>query len=67
MKTIKDLIDKQISKALEDTFMDATVYGVGFIRVQFIDNDLSVENISYKEAKQEFEKIAELEKLLVKM
>lgn len=67
MKTIQELIQKKISEALEGSFMDAQVYGVGFIRIQIVDQDISVEHVPFDDVDKELEKVIEHKKLMVRM
>lgn len=67
MKNIQELIQKKVSEALEGSFMDAQVYGVGFIRIQIVQDDISVEHIPFNEIDRELEKVVEQKKFLVKM
>lgn len=67
MKTIEQIIQQKVSEALEGSFMDAQVYGVGFIRIQVDGNDISVEHIPFKDVDKELEKVVEQKKFIVPM
>jgi len=67
MKTIEQLIQQKVSEALEGSFMDAQVYGVGFIKIQIVGNDISVQHIPFDTVDKELENVVEHKKFLVKM
>jgi hypothetical protein len=67
MKSIEQLIQQKVSEALEGSFMDAQVYGVGFIRIQVEGNDISVEHVPFDEVDTELEKVVEQKKLMVRI
>jgi len=67
MKTIEQLIQQKVSQALEGSFMDAQVYGVGFIRIQVEGNDISVEHVPFNDVDKELEKVIEQKKFTVPM
>lgn len=67
MKSIQELIQKKVSEALEGSFMDAQIYGVGFIRIQIVQDDISVEHVPFDDVDKELEKVVEQKKLTVRM
>jgi len=67
MKTIEQIIQQKVSEALEGSFMDAQVYGVGFIKIQIVGNDISVQHIPFDTVDKELEHVVEHKKFLVKM
>ena len=67
IKTIEQLIQQKVSQALEGSFMDAQIYGVGFIRIEIKNNDISVEHVPFDKLETELEKVVEQKKLIVRL
>lgn len=67
MKTIEQIIQQKVSEALEGGFMDAQVYGVGFLRIQIEGTDISVDHVPFDDIDKELEKIVEYKKFMTRM
>lgn len=63
---LKKKIQQMVSKAIEDTFSDSLIYGVGFLRVTTDGNDLDIQHIPFAELEGELEKVVELKKFAVR-
>ena len=67
MNDLEKFIQQKVSEALEGSFMDAQIYGVGFIKIQIEGTDIEVNHVPLKEVEQELEKAVELTKYLTEM
>ena len=63
---LKKKIEQMVSKAIEDTFSDSLIYGVGFLRVTTDGNDLDIQHVPFAELENELEKVVELKKFVVR-
>jgi pectate lyase len=63
MKDIVQHVKDTVSAALEGSFTDANVYGVGFIRVSLDENrNLVVQHVPFKQLNVELERVVEQQK-----
>lgn len=63
---IRQYIQSKITEALEGSFDDALVYGVGFIRISLDDQrDINVSHVSYDEIEKALEEIVERKKYFI--
>lgn len=63
---IRQYIQSKITEALEGSFNDALVYGVGFIRISLDDQrDINVSHVSYDEIAKALEEIVERKKYFI--
>lgn len=63
---LKNKIAQMVSKAIDDTFQDSLIYGVGFLKVTTDGNDLDIQHIPFAELDVELEKVVELKKFVVR-
>jgi hypothetical protein len=49
-------IKEKVGEAIEGSFMDATVFGTGYVKVTFVNNDLNVEHIPFDKVEEELER-----------
>lgn len=63
---LKKRVAEMVSEAIEKTFQDATIYGVGFLRVIINGNDFDVQHVPFVELDVELEKVVEHKKLMVR-
>jgi ribosomal protein S6E (S10) len=64
MKDLEKFIQKKVSEALEGSFMDAQVYGVGFIKIEIDGGDIDVQHVSFQDIEETLEKIVNQKKFL---
>lgn len=62
---LKKKIEQMVSQAIEDTFADSLIYGVGFLKVTTDGTDLDIQHIPFAELDVELEKVVELKKFVV--
>jgi hypothetical protein len=62
---LKKKIEQMVSQAIEDTFSDSLIYGVGFLKVTTDGTDLDIQHIPFAELDVELEKVVELKKFMV--
>jgi hypothetical protein len=67
MNDLEKYIQQKVTEALEGSFMDAQVFGVGFIKIQIEGTDITVDHIPLKEIEQELQKVVEQKKFLTEM
>ncbi len=52
---LEKYIQSKVQKALEGSFTEAQIYGVGYIKISVNENNLEVEHIPLSEVESEFE------------
>ena len=63
---IKAKVAQMVSEAIDKTFQDSLIYGVGFLRVTTDGNDLDIQHVPFEELEDELEKVVELKKFVVR-
>jgi len=63
---VKKQIEQMVSRAIEDTFSDSLIYGVGFLKVITNGDDLDIQHIPFAELEGELEKVVEFKKFAVR-
>lgn len=59
----EQLIKEEVTEALEGCFLDASIYGSGYIKVVFENNNLDVKHIPFDTVETELELHKEIKKL----
>jgi len=59
-------IKEKVSEAIEGSFSDAAIFGTGYIKVTFVNNDLDVKHIPFEKIEEELEGVKEFKKQFVK-
>lgn len=57
-------IKEKVSEALEGCFLDANVFGTGYLKVNFINNDIDIKHIPFDMVEDELENFKEFKKLI---
>jgi hypothetical protein len=55
-------IKEKVGDAIESSFMDATIFGTGYIKITFINNDLDIKHIAFDKVEEELEELKEFKK-----
>jgi hypothetical protein len=63
---LKKLVSEMVSEAIEKTFNETLIYGVGFLRVTTDGKDLDIQHVPFAELEVELERVIEHKKLMVK-
>lgn len=58
------LIKEKVGEAIEGSFLDATVYGQGYIKVTFTNNNLDVKHIPFNKVEEELQQLKEFKKTI---
>jgi hypothetical protein len=63
---LKKRVAEMVSEAIDKTFQDSLIYGVGYLRVTTDGNDLDIQHVPFAELEVELERVVEHKKLMVK-
>lgn len=65
MKDLEKYIQQKVSEALEGSFSDAQIYGIGLIKIEVNGSDVNVEHVAFDQVEDLLEKIAQQKKFLI--
>jgi hypothetical protein len=63
---LKKRVAEMVSEAIDKTFQDSLIYGVGYLRVTTDGKDLDIQHVPFAELEVELERVVEHKKLMVK-
>ena len=60
----KKIVEDKVGDALSGCFMDATVFGTGFIKVTILNGDLDIVHIPFEDLEKTLEAVVQFKNLV---